>query len=270
MLKYLSIRKSFNRFNRYYNQFHSFIYKRFFYDTHTIIEIEDRKFEELGWDVNRSNIRLNAILQKKYGRNFDRELDSIHWLIFSALSMKKHYKKILDIGTYDGKFTNILGKLFPDSEITTVDLPYNDPLLTSFYDRYNPALLSKYMENQSKNTNLPNIRVIKSNTFFLLNELKENEKFDLIWVDGGHLYPDIAWDLCNAYFLLNKGGMLLCDDVIMSDKYYKGKYVSTESWEVLKYLEIRVNSEVVYFLKRSKPELHAHVHTRKYVAMLKK
>jgi predicted O-methyltransferase YrrM len=126
------------------------------------------------------------------------------------------------------------------------------------------------MKKQKINTNLDNIRLIKSNTFFLMDQLKKNEKFDLIWVDGGHLYPDIAWDLCNAYYLLNEGGILLCDDIIMSDKKYKTNYVSTESWEVLKYIEQRISSPITFLLKRLAPTLYSRKYSRKYVAVLKK
>jgi len=268
MLKYL--KKIVNWLRIYFNQVYSFVYLVFFYNQEEIINKENKKFEDLVMDMDSAIEKLNKILHTKYDRNFNRNSDSIHWLIFSALSNNKKYNKILEIGTYDGEFTNILGNLFPDSDITTVDLPEKDSLMASFYNRGNSSLFSEYINKQNQNTSLINIEVIKSNTLFLLDALNRNEKFDLIWVDGGHLYPDIAWDLCNAYFLLNKGGMLLCDDVIMSDKYYKSKYVSTESWEVFKYIEERISTSVIYYLKRLDPTLYSKKYSRKYVAALMK
>ena len=44
-------------------------------------------------------------------------------------------KRILEIGTYDGKTAAILSYLFPDSEITTIDLKDNDPIFKSTYNR---------------------------------------------------------------------------------------------------------------------------------------
>ena len=176
----------------------------------------------------------------------------------------------MEIGTFDGEFTNMLENLFPNSKITTVDLPKEDPLMASFYNRGKSHLYEQYVNKQNINTNSNKIKVIKSNTFFLLNAIGENKKFDLIWVDGGHLYPDIAWDLCNAYHLLNEGGMLLCDDVIMSEKKYKTRYVSTESWEVLKYMEKRISNRAIYLLKRFDSSLYSSKYSRKYVAVLKK
>tara|TARA_B100001971_G_C18207116_1_gene548332 strand:- start:50 stop:871 length:822 start_codon:yes stop_codon:yes gene_type:complete len=262
--------KFIKRFRIYFNKVYSFLYLVLFHNQEEIINKENKKFEDLGMDMGSAIEKLNNILHTKYDRNFNRNSDSIHWLIFSALSNNKKYNKILEIGTYDGEFTNILGNLFPSSEITTVDLPKHDPLMASFYNRGSSPLFLEYMKKQKINTNLDNIRLIKSNTFFLMDQLKKNEKFDLIWVDGGHLYPDIAWDLCNAYYLLNEGGILLCDDIIMSDKKYKTNYVSTESWEVLKYIEQRISSPITFLLKRLAPTLYSRKYSRKYVAVLKK
>jgi len=259
-----------NRFQKYYDRIYSYLYVLFIYDEEKIERIENKKFEELGLDINSSLEKLNHILQNKYSRNYNKYSDSIHWLIFSAISNQKHYRKILEIGTYDGEFTSMLGNLFPSSKITTVDLPKEDPLMASFYNRGESHLFKQYIKKQNNNTNSKKIKVIKSNTFFLLNAIGDNEKFDLIWVDGGHLYPDIAWDLCNAYHLLNEGGMLLCDDVIMVDKKYKTRYVSTESWEVLKYIEKRINNRAIYLLKRLDSALNSSSYSRKYVAVLKK
>ena len=212
-------------------------YIKFSHDAERVRDGELRKFEEFGLSLVDAEEKLNNILLDKYDRVFDRNTDSIHWLIFCALSMHKSYEKILEIGTYDGEFTHLLGQLFPQANITTVDLPIDDPIMVSTYARENPEILNEYLAKQSKNTSLKNIENIHANTLFLMDYVDINEGYDLIWVDGGHLYPDMAWDICNAYQLLKADGMLLCDDVICSEKYYSNGYVSTDSWEVLKYLE---------------------------------
>lgn len=49
---------------------------------------------------------------------------------------------------------------------------------------------------------------VRSDTFW-----KENTAtFDLIYVDGSHLYDDVRNDLYEAWDVLNPGGMLLADD----------------------------------------------------------
>jgi predicted O-methyltransferase YrrM len=188
----------------------------------------------------------------------------------AALSLNNSYKKILEIGTYNGEFSNLLSKLFPESKIITIDLPDSDPILKSYYNRDDNATYLKFVNDQKNNTSNKNIISIKKNTFFLLNELNLNEKFDFIWVDGGHLYPDIAWDLCNAYFLLRKGGILMCDDIVLSRIHYNNGYVSTDSRDVLKYIEERIGRSATYLLKRLNPDLYPNKKTRKYVSVLVK
>ena len=38
--------------------------------------------------------------------------------------------------------------------------------------------------------------------------------FDQIYIDGSHHSPDVILDLCLAYRLLKKGGVLILDDYI--------------------------------------------------------
>ena len=251
--------------------FYKFIYVRLFIDNKHIYEKESSKFNKLNFDEKKSEVHLNKIINNSIDRDYNSDLDSVHWKLFSAISLEtKKYNKILEIGTYDGQFTSFLSKMFPKSLITTVDLPDNDPLLKKFYNRSSSENHDKYINKQKKNTNYKNIKTIKTNTFFLNEMLEPNQKFDLIWVDGGHLYPEIAWDLCVAYNLLNKDGYLLCDDVIFTKKLYKSDYVSSESSEVLSYLEERIDNSFVHFLKRTCPKRYALKSSRKYVSILKK
>lgn len=49
----------------------------------------------------------------------------------------------------------------------------------------------------------------RSETFWSENR---DARFDLIYVDGSHLYKDVRNDLYEAWKVLNKGGLLLVDD----------------------------------------------------------
>jgi predicted O-methyltransferase YrrM len=251
------------------NHMRASLYSKYGHDRVTTSNQEMVKFESWGLDYEKAVQMLNTVLSDQDNR-YNADRDSIHWALFSALSEKKSFKKILEIGTYEGEFTHILGKLFPKSKIVTVDLPDHDPIVESTYNRANSDILKSYVEKQDRNTEGENIRTMKTNTLFLLDALSSGEKFDLIWIDGGHLYPDVAWDICNAYHLLEEDGMMLCDDIIPSKKPYNNGYVSTESYEVLNYLEERIASTVTYFLKRTDPYLYALEHTRKYVALMQK
>lgn len=267
--KYLNPFKYADRLYQYADGFYRVCFKTFVHNSQRIENTEQQKFEQSSFDTNKAQAVLNQILQEMRGRDFDFANDSIHWLVFSALSVSKiEVRNILEIGTFDGEFTSILSKLFPEAKITTVDLPENDPLLRDFYNREEDSEFQRYKSKQKANLAQANTLLIESNSFFLLD--KTSEKFDLIWVDGGHLYPEVAWDLCNAYHLCRNGGYVLCDDVIPLNTLYKDRYVSTESFEVLEYIQARVPTKLTLFLKRRNPLFFARRKDRKYVACLKK
>lgn len=267
--KYLSPSKYVARLRSYVDIAHRTFYSNFVHNGAQLNELEDQKFANASLDMRKAQSVLNAILQETRGRDFDFNNDSIHWLVFSALSLSStKVLNILEIGTFEGEFTAILAGLFPDATITTVDLPASDPLLRDFYNREDDSAFLKYKNIQKTNLSGKNIKLVETNSMFLLN--KVSEKFDLIWVDGGHLYPEVAWDLCNAYYLCRNGGAVLCDDVIPLNVLYKDRYVSTESFEVLEYLKARESIELELFLKRRDPLLFARKKSRKYISYLKK
>ena len=259
------IKKIFKRFREIY----STLYANYLFDLDKVKVKESIIFDKIGIDEKKSETHLNKILNKKIGRNYNPELDSVHWKLFSGISLiKNDVKEILEIGTYDGFFTKILSELFPEAKINTVDLPVNDPLMNDFYGRNNDSLLNKFLQTQKSNTDSGNINTIKTNSFFFNSVVKSNLKFDLIWVDGGHLYPEIAWDLCNAYNRLNSNGLMLCDDIIMLNNSFKTKYVSNESWKVLNYIDDRIDDKNLYFLKRYDGKSYCYDFSRKYVSYL--
>ena len=245
-------------------------YCRWVWNGSSIAESENTKLRDAGLDVAAALSLLNPLLVGRRGRAFDYAEDSIHWVVFAAYARAGHrVQRILEIGTFDGEFTWLLSQLFPDTRIIAIDLPENDPLLRGLYDRENDGKYNRYLALQGANTNHPNIQALKVNSLFLLDHV--TGPFDLIWVDGGHLYPEVAWDICQAWHLCAPGGTLLCDDVIDSHQHYQDDYVSTESFEALEYLTNRVvGTKLELFLKRQNPEYHAFRHLRKYVAQVKK
>jgi hypothetical protein len=256
------------RLNRYLLRIQYFIFQ-LNNNPEKIIEDEKRNFNNLRLDYIEAENKLNAILQTVLKRNFDRYNDSVHWLLFSALSLKQtKFSKILEIGTANGRFTKILSELFLNSEIDTIDLPENDPIFKTIYRRNNKEVVKEFKETQKINTEPKNINLTKINSFFIPEIFKN--KYDLIWVDGGHLYPEIAWDLCNAYHLCKKNGYLLCDDIIICDKQISNKYVSNDSYKIIEYLCKRSNNSATFFLKRLSFKYNSSSITRKYVACMKK
>ena len=96
--------------------------------------------------------------------------------------------------------------------------------------------------------NCKNVSFKQSNS---INLLLENQKFDLIWIDGAHGYPFVTIDIINALRLLNDNGLILCDDTFK----YKIKnpdemYFSNASLETLVSLADEKFLSFDLFLKR--------------------
>ena len=212
---------------------------------------------------------LNNVLRETHGRPFDFGKDSVHWLVFACLSDAfPQTARVLEIGTFDGQFTSILARLFPAAEITTVDLPESDPILRSTYKREVDEAYRSFVARRDANLASPNIRFRQFNSAFLLDRVRG--PFDLVWVDGGHLYPEVAWDLAAAHHLCRDGGRVLCDDVIPALDGPRTAYVSPDSYQVLDYFAQRTGETLHLFLKRCAFK-HAGVPSkRKYIAMMRR
>jgi len=231
---------------------------------------EKNTFVAAGLDRKTAQALLTKVLSDMgiAGERSDDSMASVHWLLFACLAGKEKTTRILEIGTFTGETTAVIARLFPEAEIVTLDLPGDDPILRSTYQRLESAKFAAYEERLISNTSAPNVKLIRRNSFFV-PEIVEG-RFDLVWVDGGHLYPEIAWDLCNAYHLLRPGGVLMCDDVIPDSNGLRDSYVSPDSHAVLRYITERTHDPMWLFLKRIASEWSADPRERKYVALLEK
>ena len=265
MNKYLNPNKYYSKFIYLYNKYR-FILS---YDLNEIQKIERNKFINLGLSYEDLIIDLNKILLRMELGDFESQkgLMSVHWLLFCAISKISNIKRVLEIGTSDGTTASLLSNIFNKAEIVTLDLPKDDPIYRKYYRRDNKENLERFEENRGNIKTFKNIQYIEKNSFYLPKLI--SKKFDLIWIDGGHLYPEIAWDICNAYHMCKKGGWILCDDVICTEKDYKDDYVSTDSFRVLEYIKERSKEEIIYFFKRESSAWSQNPRTRKYVALMK-
>lgn len=118
-----------------------------------------------------------------------------------------HVKKILEIGTGSGRATILLSKLFPEANVWTFDIPEDDP---SF------GRLGKKEGNREEIRDrmqlIENIVYFEKNSFFLSAMTFLPNYFDLIFIDGGHEYPSVAWDLAYGYGHLNRKGFMFIHD----------------------------------------------------------
>lgn len=221
----------------------------------------------VGLDCTAGLDTLDAVLRDIRTTPFNFAKDSVHWLLFACLGKSTgSVARILEIGTFHGQFTAILARLFPAAEIVTVDLPESDPILRSTYGRQLDSEYQRFVATRSRNLTASNIHFRQFNSAFLLDNVRG--PFDLIWVDGGHLYPEVAWDIATTHHLCREGGYLLCDDVIPMLNGQRTANVSPDSFQVLRYVTDRTGATLHLFLKRCGFKHAVVPRTRKYVAML--
>lgn len=242
------------------------------YDLTAMQTGETEKFAALNFEREPALARLNAALEEIGSAPFDdvTGTDSVHWLLFSALSLSERapdIKNILEIGTFRGKTAHLLNVLFPHAQVVTCDLPEHDPILTQSYRRDTPEGLAEYRATRDRRINRDGITFVEANSFFLPEQAPG--PYDLIWMDGGHLFPEVAWDFCNAWHMCRAGGIIMCDDVI-PDPRGRDAYASDESHKVLSYLGARIDHKPIYFLKRFTPAWSADPVTRKFVSWIEK
>jgi predicted O-methyltransferase YrrM len=253
---------------RFFSQVRKVISRDDFFRSDAECTAAQRKaFGLLGWNFDRALARLEGLLKDAGMPPFDVMADSQHWMVFSALADAGFDpKKIIEIGTFDGECTALLSKLFPRAAVITFDLPDDSQQVRQSYGRSCPNILQSVLERREQNLSNPNITFVQRNSFYLPTMCLGDA--DLIWLDGDHAFPALAWDFCNAFHALRHGGLLVCDDVI---RYPKQNSTSrAHSRIVLDYLDREKIYSVDYVLKRIALAHAADPWFRKYLGVLRK
>ena len=147
---------------------------------------------------------------------------SEHLILLASISISDpSIKRILEIGTFDGQSAYILSRLFPSSQIVTLDLPISSEVFNKTYNRESET--AEFVAKRDANlARAKNIEFREVNSLTLTNY---SEKFDLIWIDGAHGYPTVAMDVVNSLRLSSSGSYVLIDDIWLrvseSDKIYQ-------------------------------------------------
>ena len=187
-------------------------------------------------------------------------MSSEHEVLFSSLSLsyKNNIKKILEIGTFDGKNSFLLSLLFKNSKIDTIDLRKNNINFKNSYNREKSVSsfinLRNKILSKSKNINFKELNSIK-----LCNI---NNKYDLIWIDGAHGYPIVCIDIINSLRLISRNGIIICDDIYINKVKSDQMYNSNASFETLTELkkEKIINFQLIY--KRLDENYNCDINTR--------
>jgi len=251
IMKYLFPLVIYNKLKFFYiflkNPIHH--YKSKHYDITSDLNFNEKLFNELELDI-----KLIKPILIEHGLDYNNEHLSWHYHLFAGLKKKFEKKdikidKILEIGTYDGKFANFLSIIFPNTEITTIDLKQDDEIFLSKYDRKDKQKLQKFFEIRKKNLDKKNIRYIDMNSINLEKNFSKNS-FDLIWIDGEHLNPQVTIDIFQSIKLIKKNGFICVDDVVMKKYFKKNEYVSNDSYQTLEYLNKLKILKTSYIIKR--------------------
>lgn len=218
-----------------------FFFIKYFYNTQKDLEHNINIFKKLRFNLKKIEFNL-----KKNYINFINDKISWHYHVFANFFSKKNIS-ILEIGTYDGQFTNYLATNFPNSKIFTVDLPDNNKFFRNSYSRNNFSNFHRHIKIRKINLNKKNINFIQLDSFNLLKKFKD-KKFDLIGVDGDHLMPQVSFDIFQAIYLIKKSGFIIIDDIIKKD--INNPYGSTDSYKILEFLQKRNILQSYYIFKR--------------------
>ena len=156
-------------------------------------------FKKNLYDINQNSKQidfLKFIKDKKFKFNDD-------WITYKTNIMLNIFenhniypKEILEIGVHEGFSTIFFQYAFKDFHTDVVDIFLNDT--------------RKKFEANINIINLKKINIFQTTSHnFLVNNKK---KYDLIFVDGGHGYLDVIFDLFYSFQYLNINGLLLIDD----------------------------------------------------------
>ena len=127
-----------------------------------------------------------------------------------AYAIEHKPKRILEIGTRTGiSLCQLLSAYIDHSVIEKViccDL-FNDGFITPSLVKYNLKLVG------IPQTLIDKVQIITGNSRVEVPSLPKDEKFDYILVDGDHSREGAIADLTNVYPLINKGGVIVFDDI---------------------------------------------------------
>jgi len=185
----------------------------------------------LAYKFNENSVYKLADKFKSNGLNYGGMYNWTHDLppntidIFKNVLMKlkdKEVCELLEVGCYAGTSMIKMLELLPNSNGTTIDrwLNYNEETTThgqvqtlANMEKINVEKI--YYEN-IKFANMENrMKHLKGDsTDMLLKLIKENKKYDFIYIDGSHKCIDCYTDCLLSWQLLDSGGIMAIDDCL--------------------------------------------------------
>ena len=224
------------------------------------------QFTALGLDFGAAVDRVDELVKVHC---LSRSDNSLHYELFAGISQVCNPQRILEIGTFRGEFTAFLSALFPDAYIETWDLPQeSDGDMRSYVDDFE-AHYHNQTANRRKNIGgRSNIKQVQRDSTGLC---AESAAFDLIWVDGDHTFPVVAFDLINALRLSGPRSWIAVDDIKLVEMR-KSVLSSTEAISTVQHLvrSGHVTSHLIYKRVGATGRRWRDDNRRKHIAILKR
>jgi predicted O-methyltransferase YrrM len=215
-----------------------------------VAHYNDFFFQELG--IRRENaVARYQRVGRAVGIDVSDKTASVHQLAFAALYESGFRPRaILELGTYLAETTAFLAELFPEARVYTVELPDQDPL----YQKFHPPGSKRHDRAVAERLARPNIVALRLNTSRLMEP--DLPDFDLIWLDAGHYFPEVAWDHFYCMHRLAPDGWLFSDDVRLPDSPLARRRPNVlDVYTVLQYYNERQTEPFKLLLKREDVQL---------------
>jgi len=203
---------------------------------------------------NREYIGGYLLSDQEAGRNRQKIIKKI------IKQIDKKFIKVLEIGVYCGQTTLTISKQLKkdnkEFEITCLDIwdEFENTTATDSFTHNklvevlkNSQVFNLFYHNLNVNNILDKCRIIKKKSNVYLKEI--NEKYDLIIIDGSHLYDEVLEDLENSKKILNDKGFIVGDD-------YEVKYSNLSSLNLKDLCKKRLD---VFYDKNTKIRFHPGV-----------
>ena len=175
---------------------------------------------------------FTKIKYKKYWRKTSLKQKGVGDLFLNLIKQKKP-KNFLEIGIFHGVTSRNVCELLhsihgSDFKLTGIDVfsvdtetskdeyipktKFSNPLKTIYYNyiiRKNPYSIQSVLKLLKKYKR--NINIIKGHSNQILKKISL-DKFDYVFLDGGHKYETVKDDLELLTKVINNTGIILCDD----------------------------------------------------------
>ena len=135
-------------------------------------------------------------------------LNAYYW--HSIINKTFNRFSYLEIGSWEGNSAMFILKNFNTKNVTCVDIwdLYNDSSKSEQIKRFD-----NFQSNLKEFNERFSFHKSTSDEFFKNNE----KKYDVIYIDGWHEAPQVYRDICNSWYCLNEGGLVVCDDFFYGD-----------------------------------------------------